>query len=43
MISLGVELKYCSADYYFGVDADKQNNSVYSQYQVDSVVPLGLR
>ncbi len=36
MINLGAELEYLSADYadyYFGVDADEQNNSVYSQYE----------
>jgi outer membrane protein len=45
MINLGVELEYLSADYadyYFGVDADEQNNSVYSQYQVGSVVQPGV-
>jgi hypothetical protein len=28
--------------FMFGVDADEQNNSVYSQYQVGSVLPLGV-
>lgn len=38
MVNLEVELEYLSADYYFGVDAGEQNNFVYSQYQVGSVV-----
>ena len=45
MINLGAELEYLSADYadyYFGVDADEQNNSVYSQYQVGSVFQPGV-
>ncbi len=42
MINLGAELEYLYADYYFGVDADEQNNSVYSQYEVGSVLPLGV-
>jgi outer membrane protein len=45
MINLGAELEYLSADYadyYFGVDADEQNNSVFSQYEVGSVLPLGV-
>ncbi|AGH46736.1 hypothetical protein C427_4637 [Paraglaciecola psychrophila 170] len=45
MINLGAELEYLSADYadyYFGVDADEQNNSVYFQYEAGSVLPLGV-
>ena len=45
IINLGLELEYLSADYanyYFGVDLDERNDSVYSQYQVDSVVQPSL-
>lgn len=45
MVNLGVELEYLSSDYvnyYFGVDIEEQNNSVYSQYQVSSVMQPGV-
>ena len=38
-------MEYLSAgyvDYYFGVDLDEQHNPTFSQYQVDSVVQLGI-
>jgi outer membrane protein len=44
-VNLGIQLEYLSADYanyYFGVDADEQANSAFSQYNVDSVVQPGV-
>ncbi len=41
MVNLGFELEYLSADYadyHFGVDSEEQSDSVFSQYQVGSVV-----
>jgi outer membrane protein len=45
MVTLGAELEYLSddyADYYFGVDLDEQNNSIFSEYQVGSVLQPGI-
>ncbi len=45
MVNLGAELEYLSADYanyYFGVDLDEQQNSIFSQYQLGSVVQPGV-
>jgi outer membrane protein len=45
MISISAELEYLSAnyaDYYFAVDQEEANNSVYTKYQVGSVVQPGI-
>jgi outer membrane protein len=45
MVSAGIEVEYLSddyANYYFGVDTDEQQNSVYSQYQVGNVFQPGV-
>jgi outer membrane protein len=45
IVNLSVELEYLSndyADYYFSIDLQEQANSVYSQYQVGSVMQPGV-